>query len=416
MRGDVLGDLRRVDVDVDELRVRGELRQLAGDAIVEARADAADEVGLVHRVVRGARAVHAEHAQPLRVRRGERAEAHQRARDREAVGGRELDELLGGVRVDDAAAGVDDRAPRGRHRLRRLADLLGVAVRRRLIAGQVDVADRLVVDVRAREVLRDVDDDRTGPPRAREVERLVDRARDLLRRTDLEGVLDDRHRDAERVGLLEAVGADEVGAHLTGDEHRRHGVHHRVDDRRDDVRRAGAGGGERDADLAGRLRVALGSVSAAGLVAHEDVADAAVDERVVGGKVGAPGEAEYDVHTLRLQALHDGIDRTHVTTSSQQNEAGPSGRQEQVSLVAAARTRAPQRRTGAAVSEASACRGTRARSRSARRARRRACRRGRSSGTGGAARHARSDSRPPRAARTPGPPRRSGTRARTSCP
>ena len=131
----------------------------------------------------------------------------------------------------------------------------------------------------------------TGPgtPGAREVEGLVDRARDLQRRADLEGVLDDRHRDAERVGLLEAVGADQVGAHLAGDEHRRHRVHHRVDDRRHDVRRARAGGRERDADLAGRLRVALGGVAAAGLVAHEDVADAGVDERVVGGRLAPPG-------------------------------------------------------------------------------------------------------------------------------
>jgi hypothetical protein len=50
-------------------------------------------------------------------------------------------------------------------------------------------------------------------------------------------------------------------------------------------------------------------------VAHEDVTDAGVHEGVVGRKVRAAGEAEYDVHTLRLQALHDGIDRTHVTTS-----------------------------------------------------------------------------------------------------
>ena len=42
-----------------------------------------------------------------------------------------------------------------------------------------------------------------------------------------------------------------------------------------------------DADLAGRLGVALGGVAAAGLVADEDVADARVDERVVGGQVGA---------------------------------------------------------------------------------------------------------------------------------
>ena len=114
-----------------------------------------------------------------------------------------------------------------------------------------------------------------GPPGARDVEGLVDRPRDLPRVLDHERVLDDRHRDADRVGLLEAVGAEQLGAHLAGDEHDRHRVHHRVGDRRDQVRRAGAGRGERDADLAGRLGVALGGVAAAGLVAHEDVADAA---------------------------------------------------------------------------------------------------------------------------------------------
>ena len=119
----------------------------------------------------------------------------------------------------------------------------------------------------------------TGPgrPGARDVERLVDRARDLQRVLDHEAVLDDRHRDADRVGLLEAVGAEQLGAHLAGEEHDRDRVHHRVADRRDEVRRAGAAGAERDADLAGRLRVALGGVAAAGLVADEDVPDARVE-------------------------------------------------------------------------------------------------------------------------------------------
>ena len=58
------------------------------------------------------------------------------------------------------------------------------------------------------------------------------------------------------------------------------------------------------------LRVALGGVAAAGLVAHEDVADAGVDERVVGREVRAAGEPEYDVDTLCLQALHHGVDRS----------------------------------------------------------------------------------------------------------
>jgi hypothetical protein len=82
------------EVDVDELRPRGELGELAGDAVVEASAHRADQIGLVHRVVGRARAVHAEHAEPLVVRRGEPAEAHQRAGDREAVRQAQLGELL----------------------------------------------------------------------------------------------------------------------------------------------------------------------------------------------------------------------------------------------------------------------------------------------------------------------------------
>ena len=190
VRGHVLGDLRRVDVDVDELRARRELRELAGDAIVEARPDRADQVGLVHRVVRGARAVHPEHPEPLGIgltsdpilaakARGKRAEAHQRAGHREAVAEGELDQLGGGFGVDDPAAGVDHRALRRRERLGGLADLLLVALERRLVAGQAHVGHRLVLDLRAREILGDVDQHGAGPPAASQVEGLVDRARDL---------------------------------------------------------------------------------------------------------------------------------------------------------------------------------------------------------------------------------------------
>jgi hypothetical protein len=52
-------------------------------------------------------------------------------------------------------------------------------------------------------------------------------------------------------------------------------------------------------------------MATAGLVAHEHVVDAGVDERVVGRQVGAARQAEDDVDALRLEALHHGIDRAH---------------------------------------------------------------------------------------------------------
>ena len=88
-------------------------------------------------------------------------------------------------------------------------------------------------------------------------------------------------------------------------------VHHRVGDRGDEVGRAGAAGGERHADLARGLRVALGRVARALLVAALDVADARVVERVVGREVGAAGDAEDVLDALGLEALHDCVDGSH---------------------------------------------------------------------------------------------------------
>ena len=56
----------------------------AGDAVVEARADADHHVAIVHRQVGLVGAVHAEHAEPLRIGGGIGAEPHQGRGDRES--------------------------------------------------------------------------------------------------------------------------------------------------------------------------------------------------------------------------------------------------------------------------------------------------------------------------------------------
>ena len=87
---DVLVDRGRVDVDVDLLRAGRERVEPAGDAVVEARADADHHVAVVHRPVGLVGAVHAEHAEPLRIGGRKGAEPHQGRGDREAG---ELDQL-----------------------------------------------------------------------------------------------------------------------------------------------------------------------------------------------------------------------------------------------------------------------------------------------------------------------------------
>ena len=119
-----------------------------------------------------------------------------------------------------------------------MADLLRVAFDVGLVARQRNLSDRHVIDLCARNVNRDVDHYRARAAAASNVESLVDRARNLLSVGHHEGVLDARHRDADRVGLLKTVGAEQVAADLAGHEDDRNGIHHRVNDRCDEVRRA----------------------------------------------------------------------------------------------------------------------------------------------------------------------------------
>ena len=72
-----LGDLGRVDVEMDHGGAGREGRELAGDAVVEARADRNQDIAGVHREVRPLRAVHAGPAEEQRMRLRERALPHQ---------------------------------------------------------------------------------------------------------------------------------------------------------------------------------------------------------------------------------------------------------------------------------------------------------------------------------------------------
>ncbi len=110
VHGHVLGDLGRVDVDVDEGGVGSEGLQLAGDPVVEAHAHRDDQVGLADRVVGVRRAVHAQHAHGQVVVLGEAALAGERGGDRDMAVDGQLAQLVGGAGDDHPAPGVDDRA------------------------------------------------------------------------------------------------------------------------------------------------------------------------------------------------------------------------------------------------------------------------------------------------------------------
>ena len=164
-------------------------------------------------------AVHAEHAEPLLVGGGIGAEPHQRRRDGEAGEAHELAQELArlGARVDDAAAGIEERLLGGGHELDGFAHGRLVGLHLRLVGLMRDVRRPDVVAGRELDVLRDVDDDRPRPAGLGDVERLVQDAREVVDVLHQPIVLRARARDADRVALLESVVADQVRRHLPGD-------------------------------------------------------------------------------------------------------------------------------------------------------------------------------------------------------
>ena len=271
---DVLVDRRRVDVDVDLARAGRERVEPPGDAVVEARADAQHHVAVVHRPVRLVGAVHAEHAEPLRIGRRIGAEPHQRGGDREAGEPRELAQQVARLRpgIDDAAARIDDRPLRLRQHFDRGLHLVEVALELRLVGLDLHRLRALIGAGRELHVLRDVDHHRSRPAVRRDVEGFVQHARQVVHALHQVIVLGAGPRDADRVAFLERVVADQMRRHLAGDAHDRDRVHQRVGQAGHRIGGAGTRGDQHAADLAGRARVAFRRVHRALLVPHQDVA------------------------------------------------------------------------------------------------------------------------------------------------
>ena len=122
-------------------------------------------------------------------------------------------------------------------------------------------------------VLGNVDHHRAGAAGAGDIEGLVQDARQVLDLAHEIIVLGAMAGDADRVGFLEGVGADQMGRHLAGDADQRDGIHQGVGEAGDGVGGAGAGGDEQAADLAGGAGVALRRMGRALLVAHQHMLD-----------------------------------------------------------------------------------------------------------------------------------------------
>ena len=150
-------------------------------------------------------------------------------------------------------------------------------------------------------------------------------------------MLRNRHGRANDVRFLEGIGADQGSANLTGDHNDRHGVHAGVAQGGQHVRRAGAGGDQRAADLAGGKRVTLGSVARSLLMSNQNVTNCRRRHQgVVGRQNCAAGHAEHVGHAQGLEARHNSLGSGHsgggtrVAHHSSSQSLGPSQRKNPV--------------------------------------------------------------------------------------
>src|SRR5208283_2223448 len=237
---DVLRNRRRVDIDVNNrLGLRREFRNLAGDAIVEARADRDQAIGVAYGGVGAVRTVHPEHPEPERVGGGVRSQSHQRLGNWNAKSLNQLAQLGRRAGPLHAAADVEQRLRTFLDRLDGALDLAGITANCRLVAAQFNFLGQVKNMLGLLHVLGQIDDDRTGASAAGDIKRFLDDARDILDVLDQEIVLGARAGDADEVGLLESIIADHRGRDLARQNYHRGGIHVRVGDSGDGIGGAG---------------------------------------------------------------------------------------------------------------------------------------------------------------------------------
>ena len=165
---------------------------------------------------------------------------------------------------------------------------------------------RMIGAGRELHVLRNVDDDRTGTARGRDIESLVQNLGEIVDVAHQPVVLGTRPRDADRIAFLKCVVADQMRRHLASDTDQRDRIHQRIGQRGDHVGRARPRRDERNARLAGRARIALGGMARALLMANEDVLDGLLLENlVIDRQHRAARITENVLDAVILQRLHD---------------------------------------------------------------------------------------------------------------
>ena len=298
-------ELRRVDVKMDDFRLRRELLDYARHTVVKTNADSEQQVAAHDGHIRGIGSVHACHAEVrLRVRI-DAAKSHQRRADGNPRFFDDRTKVLRLVRQRYAAAHKGQRALRLQERFHRRVDSAFFSLKKPGIAFQMHFLRIVEIHLRAENVGGDVHYHRPRPPRPGDEERLFDGPKQILRTLDEIIMLRDWRRDAADVRFLERVLADDGSRHLSGETNERNRIHIGGGDARHEIRAARSRSREANADFSRSARVAVRRQRRALLMTHKDMREFHFIDFIVQRQDDAARITENDVHALLLQALQN---------------------------------------------------------------------------------------------------------------
>ena len=303
-----------VDFEVYDLGVDAEIRRVARDAVVETHAYCYEKVAIAVLDVGGVVAVHAEHADILRMVRRQGREPEQRGRSGHAALLEEREQLLLGVPENHALTHQSHRPAGEVDQTCSLEYLVLVDLDLRLVAA--DEPYGLVFEVEHPDlcILRYVDHNRPRTSRRGYVEGLGQYFGYVGGALDLTVPLGDRLSDLDEVDLLECVRTEEFRSHLSAYEYDGGRVEHGVGESRHGVRGARARGDDADTRLAAGAGVSLRGVYGTLLVTNENMVYtvAVVVECIVYGDDGTSRIAEDGIYALGQKRPYESLRARYV--------------------------------------------------------------------------------------------------------
>ena len=282
-----------------------EFLDISGHAVIEACTHCYQHIAVMHRHVGFIGTVHPQHTDELRIGCRVGAKSHQGVRNGEIQLTCKLCQCSRGIAEYDAAAGIQHRTLGAEHQLHGTLDLTGMSNVHRVVGTHADPVRVAEHRLFRGYVLGDVNDNRPGPPGRGDIERLLDGLGQPVDILHQEVVLDAGPGDADVVGFLERVIADQVRRDLPGEHHHRYRIHVGGGNAGHGVGRTGPGSHDHDTGPAGGTRIAVCRVSCSLLVAHQDMLDLVlVIKSVVDVQNCTAGVTEDVFDTFSLQRAH----------------------------------------------------------------------------------------------------------------